>query len=233
MSLPPLLLNRLKKRGLVNKQSDSTSISEAIEEIIAENYDDEDTNIPYVYRDDNNLEIKRKKPDEQFWLHRIKERIGVTESHHGYKLCPNKYNVWHKCSLYCVNRWTSTHSQPSQKYLRRFKRLLRKYPIEAGWKKVYDSGCKSFYFFNPTSQTVSWLPPSHHRARATQSAAMFRKQLSNTHDDFSLDSKTKNVGLNEGMDTESGMNISVQGYSKKPKMRDLERKLQRRQRKDN
>ncbi|XP_033239501.1 uncharacterized protein PQBP1 [Drosophila pseudoobscura] len=233
MSLPPLLLNRLKKRGLVKKQNESTSVSEAIEEIIAENYDDEDTNSPYVCRDDTNLENKRRKADEQFWLHRIKERIGVTESHHGYKLCPNKYNVWHKCSLYCVNRWTSTHTQPSQKYLRRFKRLLRKYPIEAGWKKVYDSGCKSFYFSNSTSQTVSWLPPSHPKARATQSAAIFRKQLSNSHDDFFLDSKTKTANLNESLDSENAFISSIHGNSKKPKMRDLDRKLQRRQRKDN
>ncbi|XP_026847382.1 uncharacterized protein LOC6591578 isoform X2 [Drosophila persimilis] len=178
MSLPPLLLNRLKKRGLVKKQNESTSVSEAIEEIIAENYDDEDTNSPYVCRDDTNLENKRRKADEQFWLHRIKERIGVTESHHGYKLCPNKYNVWHKCSLYCVNRWTSTHTQPSQKYLRRFKRLLRKYPIET-------------------------------------------------------DSKTKTANLNESLDSENAFISSIHGNSKKPKMRDLDRKLQRRQRKDN
>ncbi|KAH8236620.1 uncharacterized protein PQBP1 [Drosophila bipectinata] len=237
MSLPAALLQRLKKRGLVTKQSSSAPASEAIEEIIAENYDDDDKNSsPYVYKEEP--EPKRKNPEEQFWSNRIKERIGVNESHHGYKLCPNKYNIWHKCSLYCVNRWTNAPNlQPSQKYLKRYKRLLRKYPLESSWKDVYDKGCKAYYFFNTTTQMVSWLPPSHPKARVTPSAAVFRRQLANSNDEFNFDSQNlvlqKTSGGGDLNDGENPFSSSVYVPAKKQKSRDLDRKLQRRRRNEN
>ncbi|XP_017005246.2 uncharacterized protein PQBP1 [Drosophila takahashii] len=239
MSLPAALLQRLKKRGLVTKQSGTTPISEAIEEIIAENYDDDDKSGPYPYKEDSAPEPKRRSTEEQFWSHRIKERIGVNESYHGYKLCPNKYNIYHKCSLYCVNKFNSSplsHSQPSHKYLKRYKRLLRKYPLEAGWKDVYDKGCKAYYFYNSTTQTVSWLPPSHPKARITNSAAVFRRQLANSNDEFNFDSSNlvlpKSSGLNELDEAENPFSSSVFVPPKKQKSRDLDRKLQRRRRND-
>ncbi|KAH8383968.1 hypothetical protein KR009_011531 [Drosophila setifemur] len=233
MSLPPTLLQRLKKRGLVTKQG------ETIEEIIAENYDDDDKNSsPYIYKEESAPEPKRRKPEEKFWSHRIKERIGVNESHHGYKLCPNKYNIFHKCSLYCVNRWTnSPHLQPSQKYLKRYKRLMRKYPLEAGWKEIFDNGCKSYYFYNSTTQMVSWLPPSHPKARVTHSAAIFRRQLANSNDEFAFDTQNlvlpKSFGAKDFDEQENPFYSSVYVPAKKQKSRDLDRKLQRRRRNEN
>ncbi|KAH8341912.1 uncharacterized protein PQBP1 [Drosophila kikkawai] len=243
MSLPAALLQRLKKRGLVTKQSGTTPISEAIEEIIAENYDDDDKGAPYApYKEEP--EPKRKSVEEQFWSHRIKERIGVNESHHGYKLCPNKYNIWHKCSLYCVNKFNSTphSSQPSQEYLKRYKRLLRKYPLEAGWKDMYDKGCKAHYFYNSTTQKVSWLPPSHPKARVTHSAAVFRRQLANSNDEFNFDSNNLPIlpkstggggggGSNELNEPENAYTSSY-APAKKQKSRDLDRKMHRRRRND-
>lgn len=251
MSLPAALLQRLKKRGLVTKQSGkykdqyriqkednqlqlstgAAPISEAIEEIIAENYDDDDKSGPYPYKEDTSPEPKRRSVEEKFWSHRIKERIGVNESYHGYKLCPNKYNIYHKCSLYCVNKFNSSPlSQPSHRYLKRYKRLLRKYPLEAGWKDVYDKGCKAFYFYNSTTQTVSWLPPSHPKARITNSAAVFRRQLANSNDEFNFDTnmvQPKSSNQNEPDEPD------VFVPAKKQKSRDLERKIQRRRRNDN
>ncbi|XP_016952551.1 uncharacterized protein LOC108026228 [Drosophila biarmipes] len=240
MSLPAALLQRLKKRGLVSKQAGTTPISEAIEEIIAENYDDDDKSAPYPYKEDSAPEPKRRSTEEQFWSHRIKERIGVNESYHGYKLCPNKYNIYHKCSLYCVNKFNSSplsHSQPSHKYLKRYKRLLRKYPLEAGWKDIYDKGCKAYYFYNSNTQTVSWLPPSHPKARITNSAAVFRRQLANSNDEFNFDTSNlvlpKSSGLNDIDEDENAFGSSVYVPHKKQKSRDLDRKLQRRRRNDN
>ncbi|KAH8295173.1 hypothetical protein KR018_008178 [Drosophila ironensis] len=228
MSLPAALLQRLKKRGLVTKQPSNV---ETIEEIIAENYDDDEKNgSPYPYKEESAPEPKRRSVEEQFWSHRIKERIGVNESYHGYKLCPNKYNIWHKCSLYCVNRWTSSsNSQPSQQYLKRYKRLLRKYPLEAGWKDVYDKGCKAYYFYNSTTQMVSWLPPSHPKARVTHSAAVFRRQLANSNDEFNFDGQNLSNDADEPENPFSSTHVP----HKKQKSRDLDRKLQRRRRNEN
>ncbi|KAL7727051.1 hypothetical protein ACLKA6_000998 [Drosophila palustris] len=50
MSLPPTLLQRLASRGLLNKQK--ASQSEAIEEIIAENYDEDEKNHSFLAASD-------------------------------------------------------------------------------------------------------------------------------------------------------------------------------------
>ncbi|XP_068153080.1 uncharacterized protein PQBP1 [Drosophila tropicalis] len=234
MSLPPALLKRLKNRGLVQKQNATGSVPEAIEEIIAENYDDDDKVRPHSYKGNSHSSTKRHASDEHMWTDRIKERIGVTESFHGYKLCPNKYNVWHKCNLYCVNKWTNVRSKPTEKYLQRYKRLLRKYPLEAGWKDVYDSGCGSYYFYNTITQRVSWLPPSHPKARVSQSAAVFRRQLANTNDEYNFDtselilSKTRNNSAFDTSESDNSTGPSVQVPIKKQKVRDLDRMLMRR-----
>jgi len=127
--------------------------------------------------------------------------------------------------------------QPSHKYLKRYKRLLRKYPLEAGWKDIYDKGCKAYYFYNSNTQTVSWLPPSHPKARITNSAAVFRRQLANSNDEFNFDSSNlvlpKSSGLNELDEDDNAFSSSVFVPHKKQKSRDLDRKLQRRRRNDN
>lgn len=179
------------------------------EEIIAENYDEEDRHIQ-----SQNIEptsSTSKEPSEHFWSERIKKRIGVTESYHGFKLCPNKYNIWHNCTLYCVNRWATGRPKPSEKYLRRYKRLLRKYPLGKDWKETYDAACGVYYFYNSSSQKVSWLPPAHPQARISNSAAIFRRQLANSNDKCNFETKNfKNTN-----DGEIGAQFSSFAPSKK------------------
>ncbi|KAH8404658.1 hypothetical protein KR215_006269 [Drosophila sulfurigaster] len=229
MSLPPTLLQRLASRGLLNKQRAQAPQSEAIEEIIAENYDEDDKGPPYTSSDQDSTSNTKHSAggNEHFWPDRIKERIGVTESHHGFKFCPNKYNIYHTCTLYCVNRWSNGQPKANEKYLRRHKRLLRKYPLTGDWKDLYDIGCGVYYFYNPTTRKVSWLPPTHPKARISNSAAIFRKQLANTNDKYNFDPSFSTNSHNESDD---GAAPSSFVPSKKQKIRDLERTLLRKQR---
>jgi polyglutamine-binding protein 1 len=71
----------------------------------------------------------------------MRRRLAVEQSSNlGYKNCPNKYNIFHKCSLFCIQNWGEGISKPDAAYKRRHQRLLEKYPLPKGWKEVYDVG---------------------------------------------------------------------------------------------
>ncbi|XP_017490820.1 PREDICTED: uncharacterized protein LOC108379011 [Rhagoletis zephyria] len=189
MSLPPALLQRLAQRGLVQKSkrkgADPPPVSSVEnEEVIAEDYDEMETEDPratvheeYQYPPLYDTETSSKRVEENFWIGRMKERMGEASSTTGHRGCPNKYNIWHKCTLFCVNRWGDGKSEPSREYMRRYKRLRRKYPLPKGWADRYDPGCGCYYFYSVTENLVSWLPPTHPKSQVTKSAAVFRRQL--------------------------------------------------------
>lgn len=141
MPLPPALLKRLAKRGIVEKNvkraSNDSKAAQPAEEIIAEDYDDVDESPPIDY--DYDYQTQSKKTQQNFWSERLKRRI-VDGSINGYKGCPNKYNIFHKCSLYCVNTFGDGIKEPSKSYIKRKVRLLRRYPLPKDWKEVYDEG---------------------------------------------------------------------------------------------
>lgn len=143
MPLPPALLKKLAKRGLVDKSakrgsSETKAAQQApTEEIIAEDYDDVDENQPIDY--DYDYQLQSKKSQQNFWSERLKKRI-VDGSINGYKGCPNKYNIYHKCSLHCVNTFGDGIKEPSKNYTKRKVRLLRRYQLAKDWKEVYDEG---------------------------------------------------------------------------------------------
>ncbi|GBP03688.1 hypothetical protein EVAR_69971_1 [Eumeta japonica] len=118
MSLPPALLARLAQRGLVNKQKgqkeNALASTAENEEVIAEDYDEMDTVInqqqnseeyQYPTQYDLDHDPTRKPSEDNNWLAQMRARMGEASSAAGYKCCPNKYNVWHKCTLFCVNTW--------------------------------------------------------------------------------------------------------------------------------
>lgn len=142
MPLPPALLKRLAKRGLVDKSvkrvhSEKAAHQAPGEEIIAEDYDDVDENQPIDY--EYNYQSQTKKSQQNFWSERLKKRI-VDGSINGYKGCQNKYNIYHKCSLYCVNTFGDGIKEPTKSYAKRKARLLRKYRLPKDWKEIYDEG---------------------------------------------------------------------------------------------
>lgn len=143
MPLPPALLKRLAKRGLVDKTTKRTSHESRAsrpapaEEIIAEDYDDVDENQSFEY--DYDYQLQSKKSQQNFWSERLKKRI-VDGSINGYKGCPNKYNIYHKCSLFCVNTFGDGIKEPPKVYTKRKNRLLQRHPLPKDWKDIYDEG---------------------------------------------------------------------------------------------
>jgi polyglutamine-binding protein 1 len=166
MPLPPALVARLAKRGLVDENLVKTNHEKRVradveEEVIAENYD---TNIKNL-RNSSSLtfsqdEITSVQAEKQF------------KGHSG---CPNKWNVFHECSSFCVRNWGKGITKPDSKYLRKQARLMIKYPLSSNWKEVYDPGTGRHYYWEMTSDMVSWLPPGHPKAVISESAATIRE----------------------------------------------------------
>lgn len=103
-------------------------IAEPAEEIIAEDYDEttpsKDT-MPKPY-------IPAEK-DYEFDL-------DINFKIKGYESCPNKYNIYHDCSHYCVKKWKNGRTEPDVKYLEKKMKMLMKYPLPDNWQEVYDKG---------------------------------------------------------------------------------------------
>lgn len=98
----------------------------------------------------------------------------------GYKGCPNKCNIYHKCTTFCVKRWGDGIKKPSEQYVTRQKRLLKKYPLPKHWREVYDHGFGMHYYWNAKDDTVAWLPPLHPKSEISKSAATMRRELDET-----------------------------------------------------
>lgn len=156
------------------------------EEVIAEDYDEMDSDnhqqqnseeYQYPTQYDLDHDLTRKPSEDNNWLAQMKVRMGEASSAAGYKCCPNKYNVWHKCTLFCVNRWGEGIAKPSPEYMKRYKRLIKKYPLPKGWVEMYDPGCGCYYFACEADNVVSWLPPTHPKSEVTKCAAIIRKQM--------------------------------------------------------
>lgn len=164
MPLPAALAARLAKRGILPKPKRP----EVEEEVFAENYDDQEDERKY-------------KPSSNF------DDIGdgfsrISRSNvMGYPGCPNKWNVYHECAVFCQRHWgpgrPETNLDPE--YANKRSRMLAKYanPLPDGWKEMYDPGTgRHFYWCNRTDR-VSWLPPGHPKAKITEPASQVREML--------------------------------------------------------
>ncbi|CAK1583665.1 unnamed protein product [Parnassius mnemosyne] len=163
MPLPPALAARLAKRGILKVNSNTNSPSnqvpiQANEEIIAEDYD--------------------SKPEEQnakehFWEGIEGVNVDPIKGHRG---CPNKSNIFHECSKFCVKTWKQGKLVPNELYLENKKKALELWPLPPGWEEVYDEGTGQHYFWNVHNNLVSWLPPAHPQAIPSESAAHLREE---------------------------------------------------------
>lgn len=154
MPLPPALAARLAQRGLINPND----IAPPAEEVIAEDYDDQRGG---KRSDDPNS--KQMQED-------IKRKLK------GYPGCPNKNNINHECTEYCLERYGNGHVNPDPKYLVRKQALLQQFPIPEGWDEAYDPGTGRFYFWNIVTDMVSWWPPGHPNHIATDPACVLREE---------------------------------------------------------
>lgn len=151
MPLPAALAARLARRGIIRSESDAQGVNE---EIIAEDYDSaRDSAI-------SDADVDVATPD------RIK----------GHQGCPNKSNIYHECTPYCVRRWRNGISLPPDSYTHLKNKLLEKYPLPNGWQEVYDEGCAQHYYWNVYNNLVSWLPPTHPKAAFSESASHLREE---------------------------------------------------------
>ncbi|XP_058794924.1 polyglutamine-binding protein 1 [Phymastichus coffea] len=153
MPLPAALAARLAKRGLINgKKSDFNKEpkKKVHEEVIAEDYDNTKEDI---------------------------SQIDITQRFMGYIGCPNKYNIYHDCTRKCKEQWGKGHTQPPERYLKRQLKLVQKYPLPETWKAIYDPGSGQHYYWDWSSDLVSWFPPGHPKCQISQPASQLREEL--------------------------------------------------------
>uniref|UniRef100_A0A0N5ARX4 WW domain-containing protein n=1 Tax=Syphacia muris TaxID=451379 RepID=A0A0N5ARX4_9BILA len=146
MPLPPALLARLKRRGIVKEKP--------VEEVIAENYDLETTT------GQGNDRKKSGRNDAG--------APGCPNKWNPYHYCVQFcYEHW--------KDGTSENKLP-QKYTEQRLKVLKKYPLPPGWKEVYDAGCARHYYWCPRTDEVSWLPPRHPLAVIGDAAPKISKE---------------------------------------------------------
>ena len=188
MPLPALLLERLKRRKIIQVQDDGANEPEQaessdknrppqirngqisgseqeLEEIIVEHYSDDEDDCaetgqhqeePRETGPDGNKEITDQDESKNGNLS-AENQDEIIESVLG---CPNKYNIYHSCSQYCVENYSHPEeTSPTMDQRKQLALILRTYPMSNEWTVVYDPGVKTFYFWNIMTNLVSWLPP--------------------------------------------------------------------------
>lgn len=197
MPLPPALAARLAKRGILKPNSNLDSSSgndpapiQANEEIIAEDYDS---------KPEQNVQNK-----DRYWEGIEGVNVDPIKGHRG---CPNKSNIYHECSMFCVVKWKQGKRVPSEEYLELKRKVLELWPLPHGWEEVYDEGYGRHYFWNVHNNMVSWYPPVNPKAVITESAAHLREERLLKEGDESDDS------------SESDQEVPVQPTKEKKKER--------------
>ncbi|RUS87330.1 hypothetical protein EGW08_004872 [Elysia chlorotica] len=180
MPLPPALLARLAKRGLVeeekaNKPDSSsggakTGAPEEVEEVFAEDYDDPSKPDQEEHVD---ADVVERQPPPQVvpvLTPEVRDIVGDGPVFYETTACPNRINPYHECVLYCKKRYGMREWDPDDDMTKKRDRMLRRYPLPEGWVEVgdYDSG--RYYYWNVHTDEVSWLSPTHPKAAMTKSA---------------------------------------------------------------
>ncbi|KAL3993913.1 hypothetical protein ACH3XW_19585 [Acanthocheilonema viteae] len=148
MPLPPALLARLKRRGIIHE--------DAAEEVIAENYDAE---TPAGAQSNTRQKTEKNTSGAR----------GCPNKWNPYHYCVQFcYDHW---------KDGTNENRLSQKYLDQRAKILKKYPLPNGWKEVYDPGCTRHYYWCPRTDEVSWLPPRHPLAVIGDAAPKVAREL--------------------------------------------------------
>jgi len=212
MPLPAALAARLAKRGIIQKQKKA----EVEEEVFAESYDDQE--------DDG-----RSKSISHF-----DEKGPYTKddiSFMGYPGCPNKWNVYHECTVFCQRHWGSgkPESNIDPEYAAIRIKMLTKYasPLPEGWKEKYDPGTGRHYYWCTRTDRVSWLPPGHPKAKVTEPASHVREMLqgqlhNDNEDDLDEDDDEDEdhaMDLDSDMESEDEEDKRIENQRRKEKER--------------
>ena len=95
-----------------------------VEEVFAEDYDEP--------KDDHGNHHHGQSPHED------DERDQLGSIIHEAIDCPNKWNKWHTCVDYCVDRYGYKKFRHLLSLEKKRDRLLRKYPLPSHWIEVGD-----------------------------------------------------------------------------------------------
>ncbi|CAH1781056.1 unnamed protein product [Owenia fusiformis] len=161
MPLPAGLLARLKKRGLV-KVDDNTP--DEGEEVFAEDYDDDERPKPIPEEEPIEKEQETEFDENRELVHEV-------------SACPNIMNMYHSCTKFCEERWGKKEFSPSEAMIRRRDRTLTAHPLPEKWREVADTDTNRYYYWNVHTDEVSWLPPTHPRAKVTFPAEKLKNLL--------------------------------------------------------
>lgn len=99
--------------------------------------------------------------------------------------CPNKFNIYHDCSDYCVKKFGAGTEVPPVEIKRKYNRLLKSYPLSENWRKVWEPGTCRYYFWNIESDEVSWYPPRHPNFKLCLPVPKLKAQLKEENEKLS------------------------------------------------
>jgi len=225
MPLPPALAARLAKRGIISKKTaqNPNPVKPAEEEVFAENYDDQEENTKSI--PNKNLITNSEAIEKIKFM--------------GYPCCPNKWNVYHECSLFCQNNWSSrsknTGPEIDSEYFEIHKKTMEKYgPLPEDWQEKWDPGTGRHFYWCTRTDKVSWLPPGHPKAKITEAASHVREMIQNQihmepdNDDFDSDDEEDDE---HAMDLDSDMDSDHEEEERRQRERDRRREEKRRDKK--
>jgi len=182
MPLPPALAARLAKRGLL-QQSDTNAAK-----------------LTKQQQDTRNLELKLAEENAAL---KEKEDNLLDLKLKGYNGCPNKWNPYHSCSVFCDERWGEGKIIPDPEYERRRQKMLLIYPLPEGWQEIYDPGTGRHYYWCVESDKVSWFPPGHPKAIPVVAAAKVRENITSQNSSPEKDNEKEMGCDNEKQDSSS------------------------------
>lgn len=156
------------------------ALNEEQEEIIAEDYSDDEENDVAKQEEggkdpNSNREDPEQPPPDEIIRNEDQDstsRLSDHENRHNSPTpgehfiqngvsvlgCPNKYNIYHECSQYCVDNYSKPESlEPTMEQRRGLALILKKYQSNE-WTVVWDPGLKTFYWWMIGTPFVSWLP---------------------------------------------------------------------------
>ncbi|XP_064632751.1 polyglutamine-binding protein 1-like [Lineus longissimus] len=166
MPIPAGLLARLQKRGIAVKQEEKRpekrqKVNEEVEEVFAEDYGNDEPLLPASAAAAGAKaapEPAEEEPD-------AREMEGPLI--HEVNGCPNITNPFHECNDWCRKNWGNKKFEPGVDMLRKKARMLRRYPLPEDWYEIADPTTQRCYYWNSITDEISWLSPTHPRAKIT------------------------------------------------------------------
>ncbi|XP_074645531.1 polyglutamine-binding protein 1-like [Tubulanus polymorphus] len=167
MPLPPALLARLQKRGIVTKRTQSEKKAlEEVEEVFAIDYD-EPANATQTAQLPQQSKTSSLGSGKNPPAAKLAEEPTFTPDGtllYEVRACPNRTNPYHECADYCMKTYGLKAFNADKDMTRKKNRMLSKYPLPPGWEEVADPNTNRCYYWNTGTDEVCWLSPLHPRA---------------------------------------------------------------------